>query len=78
MSRQRSAYMVAAALLCLTLPRLGAAQEAGASGSALRKLSTQTPDQGGAAANPELAAAMLALRPGHLVRISLNGVRDTG
>jgi len=50
--------MVSAALLCLTLPRLGAAQEAGA--------------------NPELAAAMQALRPGHLVRISVGGVRDTG
>ena len=58
MSRQRSACMVAAALLCLTLSRLGGAQEAGA--------------------NPELAAAMQALRPGHLVRISTNGVRDTG
>ena len=58
MSRQRSACMVAAALLCLILPRLGAAQEAGA--------------------NPELSAALQALRPGHLVRISANGVRDTG
>ena len=58
MSRQRSACMVSAAFLCLTLPRLGVAQEAGA--------------------NPELAAALQALRPGHLVRISTNGVRDTG
>ena len=58
MSRQCSAGMVAGALLCLIVPRLGAAQEAGA--------------------NPELAAAMQALRPGHLVRISANGVRDTG
>ena len=38
MSRQRSACMVAAALLCLTLPRLGAAQ-VGAGGSAQLKLS---------------------------------------
>lgn len=52
--------MVAAALLCLTLPRLGAAQETGAGGSAQRE------------------AALQALRPGQLVRISANGVRDTG
>jgi hypothetical protein len=58
MSRQRSACMVSAALLCLTLPRLGAAQEAGL--------------------NPDLPAALQALRPGHLVRISVHGVRDTG
>jgi len=59
MSRQRSACMVSAALLCLTLPRLVAAQEAGG-------------------LNPELPAALQALRPGHLVRISVDGVRDTG
>ena len=58
MSRQRPACMVAAALLLLTLPRLGAAQDAGP--------------------NTELSAAMQALRPGHLVRISANGVRDSG
>ena len=60
MSRRRSKCKVAAALLCLTLPRLGAAQETSAGGSAQRE------------------AALQALRPGHLVRISANGLRDTG
>jgi len=70
--------MVAAALLGLTLPRLGVAQRAGTGDSAQRKLSAQIPAQGSAATNPELAAAMQALRPGHLVRISANGVPYTG
>ena len=39
MTRQRSVCMAAAAVLCLTLPRLGAAQDAGPSGSGQRKLS---------------------------------------
>lgn len=60
MSRHRSACMAAAALLCLTLPRQGAAQETSAGSTAQRE------------------AALQALRPGHLVRISASGVRDTG
>src|SRR5688572_23565476 len=60
MSRQRSVWIVSAALLCLTLPRPAAAQDTGADGSAQRE------------------AALQALRPGQLVRISAHGVRDTG
>ena len=41
-------------------------------------LHAQTPASGNAAANTELSAALQSLRPGHLVRISASGVRDTG